>query len=684
MIRDAIGPDRGIPSSGSYSSETLQLDDADIGQIYSPLKDFEELPSSPFRKRVRPDDTRVEGPLTPPMVLHNPLSQAKNVSFKEMLDEIIPNLPPPLEEPSDMSLQDIESFFEEAVAPMAENFNRKVEQEQLQEADSTKRVDIPLMDFSLPVPPWTIYTRNPSANNLGNPTELDSQRRLIPEMKELHLKNHRWPGVAQLEFKLAWCPFPKELGIVATQESIEDDGSISDFLAGLNVSDAFDSSTVTWKQEGIRVLDFNDDSDEEELQPGVFEEDSDMNSLLRKRNLELEETTETPSLILPEGHVSHRLGMKSADITNSMTKVDPIVPSRQEVQETSNKQQGRALLGGSFSALSALDNFMGVRGEILKKPKLMDSPYFAASDENQRIKSIPVVTEAPKRQKDKKPLPLPELNPPCTTRQFIVSSAILAQRRVVRQLRNLYPTADFIERDFASFNNSSAKPHQTSLDTFSVEADIIISSSTGLIWTTLQIIKQRALPGQASYSPIRDRIASLSQKYERLVVIVSEGRESKYESEAAASTSSWAYSGLDVKDCEALTGLIGFCGTLEADIVVLYTGGGEYEHARWIAGVMIKYSVGEPTAGLLQDETLWELFLRRAGLNAFAAQEILAALKAPDQGGSLDSSQREGIDYGLGAFVKMPVTERVRRFERLLGGTRVLLNVSRLIDVRWQ
>jgi len=255
MRRDAIGPSKKTSSSGSHSSHTMPFDEDDIGQIYSPLKDIGEPPSSPLQRRVRPDDRRVEGPLTPPMTVQNPILKGKNVSFKEMLQEIIPNLPLPIEEPPEVSLGDIDGFFEDAIAPIADRVNREVEQEQLQEADSTKRVDVPVMDFSLPVPPWKIHSHGSSAKAQQHKTELDAQRCLISEMKETHMRNHRWPGTARLELKLPWCPFPKELGKVATQESIEDDESISNFLAGLNVCDVVDSSTLTWKQEGVRVLD---------------------------------------------------------------------------------------------------------------------------------------------------------------------------------------------------------------------------------------------------------------------------------------------------------------------------------------------------------------------------------------------------------------------------------------------
>lgn len=91
-------------------------------------------------------------------------------------------------------------------------------------------------------------------------------------------------------------------------------------------------------------------------------------------------------------------------------------------------------------------------------------------------------------------------------------------------------------------------------------------------------------------------------------------------------------------------------------------------------------------------EPQWELFLRRAGLNAFAAQVTLAALKAPIASGLGKSSpgpsanavaaERAGA-YGLTAFVTMSSDERLRRFGRLMGGSRVLQSVNRLLEQRW-
>ena len=682
MSKDAIVPERRGSSADSQSSHTLLFDETNIGQIYSPLKDIEKPPSSPLPQRVRPDDRKVEGPLTPPMSVQNPFLRGKNVSFKEMLQEIIPasSLPPRIEEPSETSLQDLDAFFEETIAPIADRFNREVEQEQLQEADSTKRVSVPVMDFSLPVPPWDVHRRKAGAGLSSNKSELDTQKRLMSDVKKTHLKNLRWPAAASEEFKLRWTPFPKELGQIATQESIDDDGSLKDLLEDLSIADIVDSGALTWKREGIRVLDDDSDSDEEELQPGVFKDGKDMDSLIKKRKSELEETAEEFGAVFtvsPDFHCAQR------------SKVMPA-----EAPPPSTAVQSQKLPGSTFSAFSALSNFMDVRGHTMKKPKLVDSPFFPATFSNNPTKPNPALAETRSKTKDihllteenRRPIPVPKLSAHDPPRCFIASSAIPAQRRIIRRLQHIYPTAAFIERDFNSYIIPHGKPCHAISDPPSEEADIIISSSTGVIWTTLQHIKQRPLPGQGPHSQIRKRIDLVSARYERLVILVSEDNDAA----ASSSFSTTKSSGLEAQDCDALASLTASCGTLGAEIPILYTAGGEAELTNWIAGVMDKY--GARGVNLLQDETSWELFLRRAGLNAFAAQEILAALKPRSDDGddgvvggdSPMMEGRESVEFGLTAFVSMGAEERTRRFEGLLGGTRVLRRVSERLDAVWQ
>lgn len=728
MNEDTIKLNRNTACMDSHSSHTIPSEEADIGQIYSPLKDIGEPPSSPWPKHVRPDDRKVEGPLTPPMTVLNPMTKGKNVSFKEMLQEVIPDFPPLIDRPSETSLQDIDAFFAETIAPIADKVNREVEQEQLQEADSTKRVTVPIMDFSLPLPPWKVYSRGAGAGASDGGSELDAQKRLLVEVKERHLKDIRWPGAASLELKLRWSPFPKELGQIATQESIDDDGSLEKYLAGLDITGTFDISALTWKREGLRVLEDDEDS-EEELQPGIFSGGKTIEALIRKRRLEIEDSLEvspTPNL---GGDAAGRTLERTA---RAQVTPDDSLPNRPQtiLPDPSEIINGQPLLGGGFSAFSALSNFMDVRGEGAKRQKLTASPFFPSPSSNNRSDNAPLAKIATPTQlktidspaeKHLPPIPVPPLTPLRPSRTFITSSSsISSQRRIIRRVQQLHPNATFIERDFRPPNTPHPiKPHLALPDQPSDEADLIVSSSTGILWTTLQAIKQRPLPGQ-SQTPrlplIRERIARVSDRYERLVVLVSEGRGTSptsnhkpgiiYSDAAVVKTAlppppPPQCSALSANDCDALTDLTACCTALDADVSVLYVAGGEEELVRWIAGVMGRYSVdvggggggggGGPrseAATLLQEETSWEVFLRRAGLNAFAAQEILLALKPPTDGDVKGNGKRVGGDggdgeFGLVAFVRMGIEERIRRFEHLLGGRRVLGRVSGRLDVVW-
>jgi hypothetical protein len=100
----------------------------------------------------------------------------------------------------------------------------------------------------------------------------------------------------------------------------------------------------------------------------------------------------------------------------------------------------------------------------------------------------------------------------------------------------------------------------------------------------------------------------------------------------------------------------------------------------WAAFFIASYS---PEAAklhnlLITDETTWELLLRRAGLNAYAAQIILANLKLPE-----GASQESAGQYGLPGFVNMSPVVRIREFAQLMGGDRVLQRVGRTLDLGW-
>jgi hypothetical protein len=197
------------------------------------------------------------------------------------------------------------------------------------------------------------------------------------------------------------------------------------------------------------------------------------------------------------------------------------------------------------------------------------------------------------------------------------------------------------------------------------EADIIVSPLVGIIIATLQKIKQKPLPGQKTKSAIRDRLEKVSARYEKLIVLVTEGRQDETTRE------------LDDSDCTAFSEFVGFAQRLETAVNVQFVGGGEAALAKWLVSAITRHKIEEE---LLTDETHWELFLRRAGLNAFAAQHIISALKAPD---NVDlSSPGNAALFGLTVFVEMGREQRVARLGPMCGN-RLMARVSAVVDARW-
>ena len=686
FANDSILPVKTKDDDTIQTSDPTLLDTESLGDIYSPLKGVKDPPSSPPYSRERPKDLKVEVPLSPPHSDEPPPWKRKSVSFTEALAELIPQLPLPISVPESTSSDEICEFFEQKFKPVAIKAERAIEQEQLQEADTTLRVPVPIMDFSLPIAPWKAKSHGPKIDN-----EEEALRKTLTELKALHFSKHSWPRNGHAERELKWAPFPVALGKVDIQESITDNGSIDDYVVP---PERVDITTLTWKPDGLRIFDELAESNEEELEEGEFPEEKDIDSLIRKRKLELEaEDFVSPSSEKDRGVAKPRpRGKQNAEI--GVAKAQSIVskPTREASSNDTNQQKSFTI---SFSAMGAVENFMNVRKGRMNRRKVTSDHHFAKQPQvpqhsepavlhpTRRASQISLQEPAQRVLSFQAPKPSISSSP----QFFIVSASFLGNRGLSRQVQCLYPSAEFIERDFTLHQQEQLRPRpqmQMKIETVNVgtmadEADMLLSPSTGLIWTTLQKIKQRSLPGQECRPVVQERILRTSPRYEKLVVLVSQDQSNSSSSDRA----SIGIQSLDDNDCTALAEFTAFCTTLSNEVQTIFVAGGEEDLAKWVVAAMVKHSV--PTdqgIKLLQDETLWEVFLRRAGMNAFAAQAILATLKAPDQSES-EAAGKQRTDFGLTAFAKMSVQERFARFETLLGGRRLLGRVSRVLDARW-
>ncbi|KAH0569254.1 hypothetical protein GP486_000010 [Trichoglossum hirsutum] len=647
---------------------------------------FEEGFPSPLRKHPLASELVVEGPLTPPRPVLSHSALAKRVSLPEMLQEVIVDVPPQAEQ-AESSEVEFEAFFNNTVIPMAEDAKMKLAQEQLRESDSALRVDVPLMDFSLNIPPWQTYL-----SSIGTPDEYGTttlrQMRLIQDIKSTHMSDQRWPGAGRVDNDLKWAPFPVELGRVALQEAIQDDGPNERHLIGLSSTEMVDFESLTWKPEGLQILKDRDEEldDEQPSQRSSYDKQGP-SPLLRKRNLNTDANC---------GKTSKRI------------KANAGAYKREQVQSSGTARQSLPELKGNLSLrgcsiTAALEAFMYLRGVPPKtgspghppvKSNILEAGRAIGQQSDTRERSQSPneknLLDLPKRASR---LPItPELTPSAEPRSFIVSSALLAQSRLMRRIEEMYPKAILIERDF-TLQRMPTFIQSKEVGDLSDEADLIVSPSTGVICTTIQRIKQRPLPGQSQRLSFREKIARLSQRYERLFVLISEG-QIRGSSEGLYDEESRATKELNDKDRDALVELVSFAAASSDEIAIIFAEGGEDELAKWIVALMSKYSVADKTK-LLEEETLvssggilevmlaltvsqWEVFLRRVGVNAFAAQVILSKLSQLD-GKVVGASE----DFGLKGFVKMTPQRRLEEFEHLLGGRKLLEKVEAQIEKEW-
>lgn len=641
--------------------------------------------SPPARRKLQ--NLKADVPLLPQDFTEPPTKRAKTACFTQELQTLI-RLPESEKSITDLEVadQDLDTLIHDVVMPFAKSALHQAEIEQLIEVDTTMRVTVPQLTVAAPSLPWKSYSRGGSAGQ-----ELRDQRGLMSFTKRELLKSETsWGGVSKLERILTWSPFPARLGKANLDEDFDDDQSSARYMAQLVYEENVDLQSLILKAEGLRLLDTHD-SDDEEIEPtnsnnenvvseakatvanlpsspphGETEDRTvptgrlDMQTLLQRRKLELEQTNRVN--------------------TSMHTHAEGAVPTDRYSQRASATAAGvQPFRVRDLLAEGGIAGFMQLHCEMPQGAHQSLAPRVIQNVRPTTPPAVilpPVITHA--LSTDAKPLPAPAIAFPERALQVVVAPHTMVNRTLVRQIQSLLPNVDLVERD--SVLSMACKDRKTPRSMGSAEADMTISPMAGFIMTTLQKLKQKPLPGQTSFFGIRERIATVSSHFERLVVLVSEGRQSNANNNIDAQP-------LDERDCNTLSGLTGFAAGMDAEVEVKYVPGGEDELAVWIAATIAQRCVPTGDMTLLQEETLWERFLRSAGMNAFAAQVVLSKLKMPEGTPSIESSStlqssQSGV-FGLAAFIRMSFEQRVQQFGPMLGGESVLGRVSRIIDGGW-
>lgn len=543
----------------------------------------------------------------------------------------------------DISDDDLEEQLQEQLEQAARNTGEIVEQEQLQAIDAVGRVPIPVMDFLIPEPVWKRLcgSRNSERNIL----------KWIQSGKEQLFKPPHWPLDRATASKMVWSPFAPGAEVMPENENMhQGESRLKSYLELPPIIEVPTSLSCIQQRKKPVVL---------------VEEDRD-------EDLEAQLTREKPTTALMKS-----LRKRSMDTSAEVTPKR----SRQTIEQTSHGRRpehaGSSLLPGDSPGASGnlLANFMEVYAP--KKRGWAHSRYFASAQTDAPSLLAPALPIA--KQDNAQVLeqlkigikaPCPAIEPPSTPLTVFIS--IMIPRRMIRTLEGFISDLTLLERNYDSHNTFIWKPGSVVrtevVPPLANDADITVSPSTGLIVTSMIRVRQKPRAG-TNKGMVQLRVEMASLRYERLIVLVG-GDGAKDDSVDVMSSS----------DSTALLELHGFASGLECNVQVHYVGGGEKSLANWVANCICRYGLADPQilAGLLEPETLWEVFLRRAGLNVFAAQAVASQFKPPSD----ERSEIRSAQYGLGAFMTMTRDERMRRFGQLVG-PRTLQRVSLKVDELW-
>ena len=557
---------------------------------------------------------------------------------------------------------------------------RSVEQEKLDPLDGTARVPIPVMDFSIPRRKW-------EEEGIKTPAEMLAW--IMKDAMNTNWKPMKWPSNKVAEQRMVWSPLPHPRDtkkLVSEQIDVEPD-ILADFLKRSMDHDVICSIDCIEKKPGLAIF-RHDDDDDDDLIDEIDEIHEDMDHSRKTGNTGNE--PETPPIsdgitLAPASHPdpsSKKHPREETDDEHSHKQISPIHGL------TRNKRPALAKSRDSYAAdIVMMDSsveldFLMTVDQWDDHSKLAERYAKNSSSKLSKVTSrffgpSQTVVQSPQLQEQAlemppppKPIPAlaPSFTPPATLPNIVVASSV--SQLLTINLQNLLPSIVIIQRDYEKRRPQGWYPglRSPNLD----EADITLSPATGILLTTMVRLRQKPLSGKAGQGgSFRHVVENVATRYERLIVFVSEGN--KHDETITP---------LPQSDAKALVEFQGFTAGLLTDVLVIYVGGGTETLSKWVAATICQYAfegllVQDP---LLDEETYWELFLRRAGMNVYGAQAVLGSLKTLGDEPAIGGAEPA---YGLPQFIVMTIEERIVVFEDVFRGRKVLNRVSEAIDEPW-
>ncbi|KAK4213498.1 hypothetical protein QBC37DRAFT_387988 [Rhypophila decipiens] len=678
-------------SGETYSLKScgFEYDDLDIsgmiraGEIPLPDHVYNCAPKAEALKLkipLLPDDKMVDAAREPQRIIKpEDLEQAKELIKSE--DD------PPM----------ADQKFSDFLQSKSDKMMRSAEQEKLSSIDSTARVPVPVMDFSAPKPDWI-------QDGCDTPAKMFTWTKRYTG----HIINWnpvRWPSNRAAEQQMIWSPIAhiwdtKKL----VSEKIEvDDELLRQFMVMTLDRDVMSSTDCVVKRHGLAILRDYDLDDELLDEEDVLERKTGLSTI----PIPSHGTIRLRDSVSPSYNMPFLAGSWKQDLKNPPQEItlakkrarrdsdeEPAPPkfARQTagVIPSRDSQAAEMAMMDSASALLRLvddkqwddhSTLVENYAKRFKKSKVNSRFFGPSQDAIQDDDDLQSQARRKKEDDDAKamppsPKPIPALAPSFTLPntaappKIIVASSV--SHMLILELRNLIPGLGVITRDYGKWARSSSD-----LATATMEADIKLSPATGIMLTTMVKLRQKSLPGTPG-SDFRSQVENVASKYETLLVLISEGNKH-----------SESITPLNGSDANALVEFHGFVAGLSCQISVMYIGGGQETLAKWVASSISQHAnEGAPVQDpLLEEETCWEVFLRRAGMNSFGAQAVLGLLKNPEADEEEVQTATVGATagrlYGLPLFVMMSAEERIVMFEDIFGGRKVLEWVSEVLDWEW-
>ncbi|KXH32843.1 hypothetical protein CSIM01_04336 [Colletotrichum simmondsii] len=541
----------------------------------------------------------------------------------------------------------------------ADTLARKLEQEQVEVIDAIARMQPPVLDFSTPKPDWEGATQSPGDMFLWVRGQNSEQFASPP-----------WPRNRQEQKELRWIPFPSSLGLVEVGESVGDGKVLQRLLDGRRSTTLPTSADYVRKIHTLKAI--LPDEDDEEI-PMPDDEDQahssspstgeDLMQLVRKRKQKQAAKDDHIDQVSPTVGVKHRR-------TTTTTQSKP------------TRSLGKSLLLGideSNAAGKLLANYMDLRGA--NRVTSPFEPLFPITKRKAVEALAPVVGQVsskPKTQKTPINAPVPTIEHTNGQSRIIISTAL--PRGIISALQVKLPGIDLVDRDFSRHNKRVWSPGSVKTvekpSPLSCEADIIPSPTSGIIITTILKVRQKPLPGShTQLSQLRDRVTRVAPLYEQLTILVSEDNPLAEHIGPLSAADAASYASFVAFACY-------LSNSSGCTIDVVYVAGGQKTLAHWTCALVsthLEKASHDVQQVIMSEETEWEVFLRRAGFNMYAAQVALAVVKGGYPVVNVDGDGGDGNntqDRTLVRFLKTSPSERANALKGFLGGGSLVDRVS--------